>query len=122
MAINLTSGNAIILLCLINTVTLFALVNAIKNNARLRSSKQSFVTKFGKYAEQFMAVLDSYPYDRTKFRFIGSPIDGVQFELDKIVFVEFKTGEAELSERQRTIKQLIEGGRVEWKEIRIPPR
>jgi len=69
--------------------------------------------------EQFMPFLKNYPYNPEKFRFIGSPIDGIQFEDDKIVLIEFKTAGASLSSDQRHIAEQIFQKRVEFKEIRI---
>ncbi len=84
-----------------------------------RFQNRSLSVKYGKMSEQFFPFLGSYPYDRQNFRFIGSPIDGVQFEKDRIVFVEFKTSESTMSETQKRIKELVKGGRIEFREIRI---
>ena len=81
--------------------------------------KQSLSTKYGKMTEQFMPFLESYPYNEQNFRFIGTPIDGVQFENDKIVFIEFKTGDSRLSLRQREIRDLVNKGKIEFREFRI---
>jgi predicted Holliday junction resolvase-like endonuclease len=95
-------------------------------NARLRLrlqetefSKQSLSTKYGKMTEQFIPFLKTYPYDGNNFRFLGTPIDGVQFEDDKVVLVEFKTGDSRLSARQKAIRELVRKGRVEFEEVRI---
>jgi len=85
----------------------------------LKSDKKSMLTRFGKATEQFIPFLTHYPYKKENFRFIGSPIDGIQFEDDKIIFVEFKTGDANLSEVQKRIKEIIENKNVEFKEFRI---
>ena len=105
----------------------FVLYRKNKNeNGRLKeymrdliSKKQSLSTKYGKMTEQFMPFISKYPYDEHNFRFIGSPIDGVQFEDDKIIFVEFKTSESRLTARQKEIKEIIRKGRVEFEEFRI---
>ena len=86
----------------------------------LLSDKHSLSTKYGKMSEQFMPVLDLYPYDRQKFRFIGSPVDGVQFNDDSIVFVEFKAADSKLSPDQKKIRQLVEEKKVSFSEIRLP--
>ena len=54
-----------------------------------------------------------------RFRFLGAPIDGVQFEDDRIVLVEFKSGQSRLSSRQRRIRDLVREGRVEFREVRV---
>jgi predicted Holliday junction resolvase-like endonuclease len=86
----------------------------------LLSDKQSLSTKYGRMSEQFMPVLELYPYDRQRFRFIGSPVDGVQFNDDSIVFVEFKAADSKLTPDQKRIRQLVEDKKVGFKEIRLP--
>ena len=82
--------------------------------------KKSLSSKYGRMTEQFMPFLESYPYDEQNFRFTGSPIDGIQFEPDKVVLVEFKTAGSGLTKRQKEIKNLVEKGRVEFQEFRLP--
>ena len=88
-------------------------------NSLLVSRSQSLSTKYGKMTEQFMPFLEEYPYDEQGFRFIGSPIDGVQFEDDRVVLVEFKTGDSALTTKQRKIRDLVKKGKVYFEEIRI---
>ena len=85
----------------------------------LKSSKKSLSTKYGRMTEQFIPFLKVYPYDENNFRFLGTPIDGVQFEDDKIILMEFKTGDSQLSAKQNQIKELVKKNRVEFEEIRI---
>ena len=81
--------------------------------------RQSLSTTYGRITEQWFPLMDAYPYDPQNFRFLGSPLDGVQFEDDRIVFVEFKTNRSRLSDKQKKLKQLIEDGYVYWEEIRF---
>jgi len=83
------------------------------------SRKQSLSTKYGKMTEQFMPFLKTYPYDENSFRFLGTPIDGVQFNDDGVVFVEFKTSDSRMSPKQKHIKELVEEKKVKFEEIRI---
>lgn len=85
----------------------------------LISKKHSLSTKYGRMTEQFMPFMENYPYEPQNFRFIGSPVDGVQFEKDKIVFVEFKAGNHPISAGQKEVRELVERGRIEFREIRI---
>lgn len=84
-----------------------------------RFRNRSLSTKYGKLTEQFLPLVESYPWNPDKFRFLGSPIDGVQFEDDRIIFVEFKTGTSQLSKQQRQIRDLVEASRVEFEVIRV---
>jgi predicted Holliday junction resolvase-like endonuclease len=74
--------------------------------------------KHGMSFEQLFPFMSTYPYHPRNFRFIGTPIDGLSFEEDKVVFIEFKTGKSSLSSLQQRIKELILRKKVEWKEIR----
>ncbi len=80
---------------------------------------RSLSSTYGRITEQFAPFLHSYPYDPSNFRFIGSPIDGIQFNEDGIVFVEVKSSNSRLSEKERKIRDLVERGRVKWMEFRI---
>ncbi|MEC7884978.1 MAG: Holliday junction resolvase-like protein, partial [Chloroflexota bacterium] len=83
------------------------------------SLRRSESTRYGQITEQFMPFISDYPYDSKQFRFLGSPIDGVQFEEDKIVMIEFKSAGSKLSTRQRKIRNLIKEGKVDFQEIRV---
>lgn len=111
------------LIALILFFAVYFLNNKIKYlKGRLKEmefQKKSQSVKYGKMSEQFMPFLKEYPYNENNFRFLGTPIDGVQFEDDKIVFVEFKTGDSRLSTLQRKIKDMVEKGKVKFEEIRI---
>ena len=80
---------------------------------------RSLSSKYGKITEQFLPLVDSYPWNSEKFRFLGSPIDGVQFEDDKVIFVEFKTGDSQLSKDQRHIRDIVQANKVEFQIIKI---
>jgi len=64
--------------------------------------------------------MERYPFNSQDFRFIGTPVDGLQFEEDKVVFIEIKAGRsAGLSQKQERIKRLIQDRKVEWFEFSI---
>lgn len=98
-------------------------ISKLKERVRaLESSKQSLSTVYGRITEQWAPFMAGYPYDPRQFRFLGSPVDGVQFEEDKIVFVEFKANGSKLTPRESRIRELIAQGRVEWLEFRLQTR
>ena len=88
-----------------------------KMNETLKYDYKSMNIKHGKSFENLFPFMNNYPYEPRNFRFIGDPIDGLSFEENKIVFIEFKTGTSKLSEKQKKIKSLVESKKVEWKEI-----
>ncbi len=85
----------------------------------LHKKKRSQSARYGRLTEQFMPFLETYPYDPHDFRFLGTPIDGVQFTEDSIVLIEFKSASSRLSERQSTIKRMVEDGKVRFETHRI---
>ena len=95
------------------------LKRALGGLSREGSLRRSESTRYGQITEQFMPFISDYPYDSKQFRFLGSPIDGVQFEEDKIVVIEFKSAGSQLSTRQRRIRNLVREGKVDFQEIRV---
>jgi len=81
---------------------------------KVEERKRSLSTLYGKITEQFAPFMGAYPFDARKFRFIGSPIDGIQFEDDRIIFVEIKTANSKLTEEQKRIKELVKNKKVDW--------
>jgi predicted Holliday junction resolvase-like endonuclease len=85
----------------------------------------------GRVIERFAPIMEQFPFDPHDAVWIGDPVDFIVFdglstdrrdggELDRIVLVEVKSGSGKLSRRQRRIKELVERGSVEWREIRLP--
>ena len=97
----------------------FYSVRMTKSYLRLRRQKRSDDVRRGLMTEQWLPLTESYPWDPRNFRFLGAPIDGVQFEDDRIVLVEFKSGRSRLSGRQRRIRDLVQEGRVEFRKLRV---
>lgn len=118
MVVDVLTGLVLVLIFIIVFLSL-RVKNLKKALESLIFDKKSLSVKHGKMAEQFFPFMKDYPYDVQEFRFLGTPIDGVQFEKDKIVFVEFKTGDSRLSPRQKEIKSLVKKKRVMFEEIRI---
>jgi predicted Holliday junction resolvase-like endonuclease len=104
-----------LVLGLLVAVLLVLAVLLMKQNVSLRFRLRSGNVKHGKTMEHLIPFSKEYPYDPRGFRFIGDPIDGVQFNDDGIVFLEFKTGDAQLSERQKKIKENVKNKKVEFR-------
>jgi predicted Holliday junction resolvase-like endonuclease len=110
----------IILILVVLVVVLLVLYLSTRQKLKeLEFQKRSLSSKYGKMTEQFLPFLEDYPYDSQNFRFLGTPIDGVQFEGDKIIFVEFKTAKSQLNEKQRNIRDLVNEREVIFEEHRI---
>ena len=107
------------ILFLLLITSLFIISRLYKNLSKERFRNRSQSTKYGQLTEQFMPLLNSYPWNPSGFKFLGNPIDGIQFENDRIVLVEFKTANSKLSKTQREIKNLVASNKVEFREIRL---
>jgi predicted Holliday junction resolvase-like endonuclease len=92
---------------------------------REEAVQRSLAVTTGKVFEQLTPYLPNFPYNPKDVRFLGSPVDLVVFDgldqgtLERIVFVEIKTGSAALSRRERCIREAIQAGDVEWVELRV---
>ncbi|MCD6478898.1 MAG: endonuclease [Candidatus Diapherotrites archaeon] len=85
--------------------------------SHLSSEKQSQSTRYGLLVEQWLPLSEQFPFSPENFRFLGSPVDGIAFENDRIIFCEFKLNNSKLTEREKRIKELVENGKVEWFEL-----
>lgn len=81
----------------------------------------------GKVHEQLIPYLPVFPYNPKDVRFLGSPVDLVVFDglaagcVERIVFLEIKTGGAGLTQRERSVRDAVQNYEVEWAELRVRP-
>ncbi|HLC37145.1 MAG TPA: Holliday junction resolvase-like protein [archaeon] len=87
------------------------------NDLMFQKSSQS--VKYGKMTEQWLPFTESFPFNSEDFKFLGMPVDGIVFDENKLVFVEFKTNKSSLNAKQKKIKELVENKKVEWFELRM---
>ena len=86
--------------------------------------QRSLAVTAGKVYEQLVPYLPDFPFNPKDVRFLGSPVDFVVFDglsdghLTRIVFVEVKTGDADLSSRERRVRDAVQDARVEFYELR----
>lgn len=85
----------------------------------LISQKKSSEVRVGKIGENLAPFLKEYPYDPNRFRFLGNPVDGIQFADDEVIFVEMKTGRSRLSKTQQKIKELVIARKVSFATFRM---
>jgi predicted Holliday junction resolvase-like endonuclease len=83
------------------------------------SQKKSSEVRLGNIAETLAPFLDQFDFDPESCIFLGKPIDYISFEDEVITFIEVKSGKAQLSTKQRHIRDLIKNKQIAWKEIRI---
>lgn len=76
--------------------------------------------KFGRMFEQFAPFTKRFSKeDRENFKFLGKPVDGVIFGQNEITFVEIKTGNSELTENQKRVRDLIQQKKINFWEVRF---
>ena len=109
----------IVILIVYSTIKFRQNKTLTQNYSKLLSQKKSSEVRLGQISEQLAPFLDGFTYDTKNTKFLGQPIDLIAFEQDKVVFIEVKTGGAQLSPKQRHIKDLIQNGQVFWEEFRI---
>ena len=79
----------------------------------------------GKVAEQLLPLFPEFPFNPKDARFLGSPVDLLVFDglaegaVKRVVFVEVKSRQAELTTRERRVRDAVRAGRVEWMELRM---
>ena len=86
---------------------------------KVLSQKKSGEVRLGHIAETLAPFLDQFDFDPENCCFMGKPIDYVSFGDDEITFIEVKSGNAQLSSKQRHIRDLVKQKLVSWKEVRI---
>ena len=116
------NSNVLIIYSVLLTVIFIITINQynkLKSKiTNLDSNLRSNAVKQGLTLEQWIPISENYPWDHRNFRFLGDPIDGIQFEDNKILLVEFKSGNSRMSNKQKAIQQLVENGKVEFIEIK----
>ena len=90
-----------------------------KANRKLKKDRRGGEVKRGFMTEQWLPLVKPYPWDPQNFRFLGSPIDGIQFEEDEIILVEIKSGNSQLSRKQKHIRDLVNNGKIRFREVRV---
>ena len=95
------------------------LAESKKNFDTMLSQKKSSEVRVGKIGENMAPFLKDWPYDPNRFRFLGNPVDGIQFTDDEIIFVEIKTGKSRLSKTQKKIKGIVRSGNVRFATFRV---
>jgi len=79
----------------------------------------------GKMLEHFVPYMKDFKYNAKDARFLGSPTDLIVFDgldegdLKQIVFIEVKTNKAQLSAREKQIRNIVQAKNIAYEEIRV---
>ena len=96
----------------------------IRKDAIVRSAR----TLSGKTLEKLVPFLERFNHDPHDVRWIGDPVDLIVFDgysdsgrknVEKITFVEVKSGASNLHAGQKNIRDAVEKKKVRWEEFRI---
>lgn len=93
--------------------------------ARKDSKFRSSAANWGVTIENFVPFMDNFPIPPEDVNFLGKPIDYVGFTHTdsatkcEVHFIEVKSGQSFLSQKQTNIKSAIQQGRVKWHEVRV---
>ncbi len=96
-------------------------------NHRNDAVKRSRAVLSGQMAEQLAPYLPEFPCTPADAHFLGKPVDFIAFtgcaqgkELQEVLFIEVKTGNSKLSEREKELKKAIEEGRCRYVVYKVP--
>ena len=106
---------------------LYFVIWKLRYTARIRENavQRSLAVTAGKVHEQLVPYLPEFGFNPKDARFLGSPVDLVVFDglaagaVQRVVFLEVKTGGAPLTDRERQVRRVVEAGQVAWAELRI---
>lgn len=117
-AITLTAGLLVTLYILLRkTSAMKKLEEAFRE---LNSKFKSVLVRHGQTWQKFAPFMENFDKiaNRENAVFMGMPLDLVVFDEEAIKFIEIKTGNSKLSDKQQHIKNLILAKKVEWHELR----
>lgn len=96
-------------------------LSELRKNIPMRSQRGAEAVNVGFILERIAPSMMSFCFEHNDCRSLFDPIDYVIFEglsrhgrVDRIVFADIKTGNARLQQKQKEIKALVEGKKVEF--------
>jgi predicted Holliday junction resolvase-like endonuclease len=99
-------------------------IKSLKEKGTIKSELGALSTNFGFIMERIAPTMPSFRFKHNDCRSIFDPIDYVIFEgltqngsVDKLHFVDIKTGTARLSKRQKEIRNVINDKKVKFKKF-----
>jgi predicted Holliday junction resolvase-like endonuclease len=101
-------------------------LGGMERTVRKDAVRRSRAALTGQVSEQLAPFLPGFEYKPTELRFIGKPVDYIVFEglddrtVERVVFLEVKSGGGALSETEKSLRQAIESGRVAFEIYRVP--
>jgi predicted Holliday junction resolvase-like endonuclease len=109
-----------LVLVVATAIALIVLALSARSRLRLaRAQRKSSEVRTGFLVEALAPLLEDFPVDvkrpGTATVFLGQPVDYLHFDPESgVTFIEVKSGEARLNDRQRRLRELVEAGAVRW--------
>ena len=95
-----------------------------EGDIRTDAAKRSRAALLGSLMEQVGPLLPGFSYDLNDLRALWDPVDfvafkgiGVNRKVDSVTFIDIKTGQARLSQVQKSIKEAVEAGNVHFETV-----
>lgn len=104
---------------------MYDIMQVVIQNERRDAIKKSRSVLTGQFSEQISPYFPNFPVEPSECSFLGRPIDFIAFrgldekEITEIVFIEVKTGNAQMNKVQKSIKDAVVNKRVKFIEYRI---
>lgn len=101
------------------------LKSKIIKEARTDAVRKSRASIEGQVMEQLVPYFPEWTYTPSDARFLGSPLDFIVFDglstgkVENVVFVEIKSRNSKITQRQRSVKKAINEGKVSYELIEI---
>lgn len=118
---------ALLLGSLLTRATMKVTLRSEVERARRDAVKRQRAVVGGQVSEQLAPYFPDFPFKPSEARFIGKPVDFIVFEgmdeknIERVVFVEVKSGSGGLSNQERRLREAVEAGLVEWFLYRMEP-
>ncbi len=107
------------------------LIQFLKDSRKIKQERKDAVKRSravltGQFSEQLSPYLPGFPCNPSQVKFLGKPVDFVAFVenpdtalVEEILFIEVKTGNSKLTEREQSIKNTIAQHKVKFVEYTI---
>ena len=136
MELNFSQNTMMIIIFALSVLLSFilgVLIQFLKDSKKIKQERKDAVKRSravltGQFSEQLSPYLPGFPCNPSQVKFLGKPVDFVAFVenpdtalVEEILFIEVKTGNSKLTEREQSIKTAISHHKVKFIEYTIEP-
>lgn len=104
---------------------MFEVMQSVVEEEKKKAIERSRVVLKGQFTEQLSPFSQEFPVKASEARFLGAPLDFIAFKgldekhVEEIVFIEVKSGKAQLNQTEKSIKKAVEEKRIRFETFRI---